>query len=78
MNCIFNNLLGLPLIDPSSTRYFYSYSSYNLLLDSTTTQYFGMNPLIFGFPEGIGNFSFSTTLVVDTTGASYLLETSVT
>jgi hypothetical protein len=37
-----------------------------------------MNPSSFGFPEGLGNFSFSTTPVVDTANAYSLLETSVT
>jgi hypothetical protein len=39
---------------------------------------FGVNPSSFGFPEGLGNLSFSTTPVVDTVGASSLPETSVT
>jgi hypothetical protein len=33
-----------------------------------------MNPSSFGFPEGLGNSSFSTTHVVDTVGASSLPE----
>jgi hypothetical protein len=37
-----------------------------------------MNPPIFGFPEGLGNSSFSTTPVVDVVGAYSLPETSVT
>jgi hypothetical protein len=78
VNPLFTDPLGQPLIDPPSMRYFDAYSSYRLLLGSTTTQSFGMNPSSFGFPEGLGNLYFSTTHVVDTIGASYLLETSVT
>jgi hypothetical protein len=77
VNPLFNDPLGLPLIDPPSMRYFDSYSSYYLLPGSTTTQYFGMNLSYFGFPEGLGNLSFSTTPVVDIVGAS-LSETLVT
>jgi hypothetical protein len=36
-----------------------------------------MNPPSFGFPEGLGNFSFSTNHVVDTICTSSLLETSM-
>jgi hypothetical protein len=72
MNPLFTDPLGLPLTDPPSTRYFDAYSSYNLPPGSTTTQSFGMNPSSFGFPEGLGNLSFSTTPVVDTVGASSL------
>jgi len=37
-----------------------------------------MNPPLFGLPEGLGNFSFSTTPVVDIASTSYLPKTSVT
>jgi hypothetical protein len=59
-------------------RYFDAYSSYYLLSGSTITPSFGMNQLIFYFSEGLGNLFFSTTLVVDTVGASCLAKTSVT
>jgi hypothetical protein len=36
-----------------------------------------VNPSSFGFPERLGNLSFSKTLAVDTAGASYLPETSL-
>jgi hypothetical protein len=39
---------------------------------------FWHEPTSFGFPEGLGNLSFSTTPVVDIVGASSLLKTSVT
>jgi hypothetical protein len=74
----FTDPLSLPLIDPPSMRYINAYSSYNLPPGSTTTQSVGMNPPIFGFPEGLGNLSLSTTPVVDTFGASSLLGTSMT
>jgi hypothetical protein len=75
---LFTDPLGLPLIDPPSTRYVDSYSSYQLPLDSTTTQSFGMNPSSFGFPEVLGNLSLSKTHVVVIFGASFLLKTLVT
>jgi hypothetical protein len=71
MNPIFNDPLFLPLIDPPYTRYLNAYSSYYLPPGSTTTQFPYVNPSSFGFPEGLGNLSFSTTLVVDTIGDSY-------
>jgi hypothetical protein len=78
VNPPFTDPLGQPLFDPPSTRYFDSFSSYSLSLGSTSTPSFGMDPLIFGFLEGLGNSYFSTTPVVDTVGAYSLLETSVT
>jgi hypothetical protein len=77
VNPLFTDPLILPLTDPPSTRFIDAYSSYILSPRSTTTQYFAMNPPLFGFTEGLGNFSFSTTHVVDTVGAS-LLGTSMT
>jgi hypothetical protein len=78
VNPPFTDPLGQPLFDPPSMRYIDSFSSYYLPPGSTTTPSFGMNPPIFGFPEGLGNSYFSTTPVVDTVGAYSLLETSVT
>jgi hypothetical protein len=74
MNPIFND----PLTNPPSTRYLDAYYSYYLSPSSTTTLYFGMNPPIFCFPDGIGNLSFYTTSIVDIVYDSYLLETSLT
>jgi hypothetical protein len=74
INPLFTDPIGQPLIDPPSTRYVDAYSSYTLTLGSTTTQYFSMNPPLFGFPKGLGSSCFSTTPVVDTTSASYLPE----
>jgi hypothetical protein len=78
VNHLFTGPLGQPLTDPPSLRYFDSYSSYRLLPNPATTQSFGVNPSLFGFLEGHGNSSFSTNIVVDIVGASYLLETSLT
>jgi hypothetical protein len=78
MNPLFTDPLIQPLTDPQSMRYFDAYSYYKLSHDSTTTQSFGANPSSFGFPEGLGNSSFSTTPVVDTAGAFTLLETLLT
>ena len=78
VNLPFIDPLGQPLFDPPSMRYIDSYSSYRLPLGFTTTQSFSANPSSFGFLKGLGNSSFSTTLVVDIVGASTLLETSVT
>jgi len=78
MNPLFIVPFVQPLIDPPSMRYIDSYSSYRLPLGFTTTQSFSANPSSFGFLKGLGNSSFSTTLVVDIVGASTLLETSVT
>jgi hypothetical protein len=72
VNPLFTNPLDLPLIDPPSMRYVYSYSSYQLPHDSTTTQYFSVNPSSFGFPEGLGNLYFSKNPVIDIFGASSL------
>jgi hypothetical protein len=58
-------------------RFIDAYSSYFLPPGSATTQSFGMNPSSFGFSKGLRNYSSSTTLVVDTVGAS-LLGTSTT
>jgi hypothetical protein len=77
MNPRFTDPLVQPLTDPPSKIYVDAYSSYHLPLGSTTTQSFGMNPSSFGFPEGLEKSYFSTTLVVDIVGASYLLETSM-
>jgi hypothetical protein len=78
MNNLFTDPLDPPVTDPPSTIYVDAYSSYYLSLGSTTTQSFGVNPSSFGFPEGLGNSSFSTTLVVDIVVASSLPKTSVT
>ena len=78
MNPLSTDPLSLPLIDSPSKIFIDAYSSYYLPHGSTTTQYFGMNPLIFGFPEGLENFSLSTNHVVDTTSDYSLLETLVT
>jgi len=72
VNPIFTDPLVLPLTDPPSTKFIDAYSSYILPPRSTTTQSFSMNPPSFGFLEGLGNFSFSTTHVVDIVGASLL------
>jgi len=78
MNPPFTNPLVQPLFDPLSTRYVDSFCSYYLPSSSTTMPSFGMNPPIIGFCEGLGNSYFSTTPIVDTAGAYYLLKTSVT
>ena len=78
VNPLFTDPLGQPLFDPPSTRYVDSYSSYHLPPGSTITSSFGMNPPILGFPEGLRNSYFSTTLVVDATGSYTLPETSMT
>jgi hypothetical protein len=78
VNPPFTDPIFQPLFDPPSMRYVDSYSSYQLPLFSTITPFFGMNPLIFYFPEGLGNSSFSTILVVSNIGAYYLPETLVT
>jgi hypothetical protein len=78
LNPLFTDPLGKPLFDPPSMRYIDSYSSYRLPPGSTITSSFGMNPPIFGFPEGLGNSSFSKAPIVDFVGAYSLLETSVT
>jgi hypothetical protein len=78
VNPPFIDPLGQPLFYPPSMRYVYSYSLYHLPPGSSITPSFGMNPPIFGFPEGLGNSYFSTTLVVDIVGSYPLPETSVT
>jgi hypothetical protein len=78
VNPSFIDPLGQPLFGPPSMRYIDSYSSYCLLPGSTMTSSFGMNPPIFGFLEGLGNSSFSTTPIVDAAGAYSLPETLVT
>jgi hypothetical protein len=77
-NPLFIDPFVLPLIDLSSMRYVDSYSSYQLPLNSTTTQYFGTNPSSFGFPEGLGNSYFSTTFVVVTASVFTLPKKSMT
>jgi hypothetical protein len=77
-NPLFTDPLFPPLIDPPFTIFSYAYYSYYLPPSSTTTQSFGVNPSSFGFPEGLGNLSFSTTPVVGIVGASSLPETSMT
>jgi hypothetical protein len=46
-----------------------SYSSYLFTTQFNHYTIFWHEPTIFGFPEGLGNSSFSTTPVVDTVGA---------
>jgi hypothetical protein len=78
VNPLFTDPLGQPLTEPPSMRYFDAYSSYKLPTDLSTTQYFCMNSSFFGIPIELGNLYFSTNIVIDTVGTSYLLETPVT